>query len=103
MGTIAQCSQPDESTRGCAHSFFAEVNCEAVPATAPVTALTPVQLIEFTAMEPLGPAAGWLRAAESPQFTKSSAANHDSLGVFYVKHLIRLMQANAKRLDKFGA
>ncbi len=31
------------------------------------------------------------------------AANHGSLSVFAAKHLIRLMQANAKRLDKFGA
>jgi 2,3-bisphosphoglycerate-independent phosphoglycerate mutase len=31
------------------------------------------------------------------------AANSGSLGVFEAKHLIRLMQANAKRLDKFGA
>jgi len=31
------------------------------------------------------------------------AANHGSLGVFEAKHLIRYMQANARRLDKFGA
>lgn len=31
------------------------------------------------------------------------AANSGSLGVFEAKYLIRLMQANAKRLDKFGA
>jgi 2,3-bisphosphoglycerate-independent phosphoglycerate mutase len=31
------------------------------------------------------------------------AANQGSLGVFEAKQLIRLMQANAKRLDKFGA
>lgn len=31
------------------------------------------------------------------------AANHGSLGILEAKHLIRLMQANAKRLDKFGA
>jgi 2,3-bisphosphoglycerate-independent phosphoglycerate mutase len=31
------------------------------------------------------------------------AANQGSLGVFEAKHLIRLMQANARRLDKFGA
>jgi 2,3-bisphosphoglycerate-independent phosphoglycerate mutase len=31
------------------------------------------------------------------------AANQGSLGVFEAKYLIRLMQANAKRLDKFGA
>ena len=31
------------------------------------------------------------------------AANQGSLGVFESKYLIRLMQANAKRLDKFGA
>ena len=31
------------------------------------------------------------------------AANHGSLGITEAKHLIRLMQANAKRFDKFGA
>ena len=31
------------------------------------------------------------------------AANHGSLGVFEAKYLIRHMQANARRLDKFGA
>jgi 2,3-bisphosphoglycerate-independent phosphoglycerate mutase len=31
------------------------------------------------------------------------AANYGSLGVFEAKYLIRLMQANARRLDKFGA
>jgi 2,3-bisphosphoglycerate-independent phosphoglycerate mutase len=31
------------------------------------------------------------------------AANSGSLGVFEAKYLIRLMQANAGRLDKFGA
>jgi len=31
------------------------------------------------------------------------AANQGSLGVLEAKYLIRLMQANAKRLDKFGA
>jgi 2,3-bisphosphoglycerate-independent phosphoglycerate mutase len=31
------------------------------------------------------------------------AANQGSLGVFEAKYLIRLLQANAKRLDKFGA
>ena len=31
------------------------------------------------------------------------AANQGSLGVFESKYLIRFMQANAKRLDKFGA
>lgn len=31
------------------------------------------------------------------------ACNHGSLGVMEAKYLIRLMQANAKRLDKFGA
>lgn len=31
------------------------------------------------------------------------AANHGSLGTFEAKFLIRLMQANARRLDKFGA
>jgi 2,3-bisphosphoglycerate-independent phosphoglycerate mutase len=31
------------------------------------------------------------------------AANLGSLGIFPAKHLIRLMQAHARRLDKFGA
>ena len=31
------------------------------------------------------------------------AANHGSLGIFPAKYLIRLMQAHARRLDKFGA
>ena len=31
------------------------------------------------------------------------AANHGSLGIFDAKYLIRFMQANAKRFDKFGA
>jgi len=31
------------------------------------------------------------------------ACNHGSLGVFEAKYLIRHMQANARRLDKFGA
>jgi 2,3-bisphosphoglycerate-independent phosphoglycerate mutase len=36
------------------------------------------------------------------RFTERSA-NQGSLGVFEAKYLIRLMQANARRLDKFGA
>ncbi len=36
------------------------------------------------------------------RFTET-AANAGSLGVFEAKHLIRLMQANAKMFDKFGA
>jgi 2,3-bisphosphoglycerate-independent phosphoglycerate mutase len=36
------------------------------------------------------------------RFTERNA-NIGSLGVFEAKYLIRLMQANAKRLDKFGA
>jgi len=36
------------------------------------------------------------------RFTETGA-NSGSLGVFEAKHLIRLMQANAKMLDKFGA
>ncbi len=36
------------------------------------------------------------------RFTERGA-NYGSLGIFEAKHLIRLMQANAKRLDKFGA
>jgi hypothetical protein len=31
------------------------------------------------------------------------AANLGSLGIFEAKYLIRYMQANARRLDKFGA
>jgi len=36
------------------------------------------------------------------RFTETGA-NSGSLGVFYAKFLIRLMQANAKMFDKFGA
>ena len=36
------------------------------------------------------------------RFTETGA-NSGSLGIFEAKHLIRLMQANAKMLDKFGA
>jgi len=36
------------------------------------------------------------------RFTETGA-NQGSLGVFAAKHLIRLMQANAKMFDKFGA
>jgi 2,3-bisphosphoglycerate-independent phosphoglycerate mutase len=36
------------------------------------------------------------------RFTERGA-NHGSLGIFEAKYLIRHMQANAKRLDKFGA
>jgi len=43
--------------------------------------------------------AGW---DGQERFTER-AANLGSLGVFEAKYLIRLMQANAKRLDKFGA
>jgi 2,3-bisphosphoglycerate-independent phosphoglycerate mutase len=46
-----------------------------------------------------GEIAGW---DGLERFTER-AANHGSLGVFEAKYLIRLMQANAKRLDKFGA
>ena len=46
-----------------------------------------------------GDLAGW---DGSDRFTER-AANQGSLGVFEAKYLIRLMQANAKRLDKFGA
>jgi 2,3-bisphosphoglycerate-independent phosphoglycerate mutase len=46
-----------------------------------------------------GEIAGW---DGLERFTER-AANHGSLGVFEAKFLIRLMQANAKRLDKFGA
>jgi 2,3-bisphosphoglycerate-independent phosphoglycerate mutase len=46
-----------------------------------------------------GDIAGW---DGMERFTER-AANHGSLGTFEAKYLIRLMQANAKRLDKFGA
>ena len=46
-----------------------------------------------------GEIAGW---DGLDRFTER-AANQGSLGVFEAKHLIRLMQANARRLDKFGA
>jgi 2,3-bisphosphoglycerate-independent phosphoglycerate mutase len=46
-----------------------------------------------------GDLAGW---DGCDRFTER-AANQGSLGVFEAKYLIRLMQANAKRLDKFGA
>jgi len=36
------------------------------------------------------------------RFTETGA-NTGSLGIFKAKHLIRLMQANARMLDKFGA
>ena len=36
------------------------------------------------------------------RFTETGA-NTGSLGLFEAKYLLRLMQANAKRLDKFGA
>jgi 2,3-bisphosphoglycerate-independent phosphoglycerate mutase len=36
------------------------------------------------------------------RFTETGA-NQGSLGVFPAKYLIRLMQANAKMFDKFGA
>ncbi len=46
-----------------------------------------------------GDIAGW---DGLDRFTERGA-NHGSLGIFEAKYLIRLMQANAKRLDKFGA
>ena len=46
-----------------------------------------------------GEIAGW---DGLDRFTER-AANHGSLGIFEAKYLIRLMQANAKRFDKFGA
>jgi 2,3-bisphosphoglycerate-independent phosphoglycerate mutase len=46
-----------------------------------------------------GEIAGW---DGMERFTER-AANHGSLGVFEAKYLIRHMQANARRLDKFGA
>lgn len=46
-----------------------------------------------------GEIAGW---DGMERFTER-AANHGSLGIFEAKYLIRYMQANAKRFDKFGA
>ena len=46
-----------------------------------------------------GEIAGW---DGMERFTER-AANLGSLGIFDAKHLIRFMQANAKRFDKFGA
>ena len=46
-----------------------------------------------------GDIAGW---DGLDRFTER-AANQGSLGVFEAKYLIRFMQANARRLDKFGA
>ena len=43
--------------------------------------------------------AGW---DGQDRFTERSA-NQGSLGIFDAKYLIRFMQANARRLDKFGA
>jgi 2,3-bisphosphoglycerate-independent phosphoglycerate mutase len=44
-------------------------------------------------------AAGW----DGEERFSERAANRGSLGVIEAKYLIRLMQANARRLDKFGA
>ncbi len=46
-----------------------------------------------------GDIAGW---DGLDRFTER-ASNYGSLGIFEAKYLIRLMQANARRLDKFGA
>jgi 2,3-bisphosphoglycerate-independent phosphoglycerate mutase len=46
-----------------------------------------------------GEIAGW---DGQDRFTERSA-NAGSLGVFDAKYLIRYLQANARRLDKFGA
>jgi 2,3-bisphosphoglycerate-independent phosphoglycerate mutase len=45
------------------------------------------------------PLSGWDKL---PRFTETTA-NSGSLGIFEAKYLIRLMQANAKMFDKFGA
>jgi hypothetical protein len=42
-------------------------------------------------------------ASGHPAFPSSLCPDHESPKVFEAKYLIRLMQANAKRLDKFGA
>ena len=44
-----------------------------------------------------------LLAARTSWSGSPKRANQGSLGVFEAKYLIRLMQANAKMLDKFGA
>ena len=60
----------------------------------PTAALLDVQPVMITSE-----IAGW---DGMDRFTER-AANHGSLGIFDAKYLIRFMQANAKRLDKFGA
>jgi 2,3-bisphosphoglycerate-independent phosphoglycerate mutase len=52
--------------------------------------------------QPVMIASEWAGWDGQERFTER-AANSGSLGVFEAKFLIRLMQANAKRLDKFGA
>jgi 2,3-bisphosphoglycerate-independent phosphoglycerate mutase len=47
----------------------------------------------------ISPLSGWDKL---PRFTET-AANSGSLGVFEAKYLLRLMQANARMFDKFGA
>jgi 2,3-bisphosphoglycerate-independent phosphoglycerate mutase len=44
----------------------------------------------------------WSGSDKLERFTETGA-NSGSLGVFEAKHLIRLMQANARMFDKFGA
>ncbi len=46
--------------------------------------------------------AGWSGSDKLERFTETGA-NSGSLGLFEAKYLIRLMQANAKMFDKFGA
>jgi 2,3-bisphosphoglycerate-independent phosphoglycerate mutase len=44
----------------------------------------------------------WSGSDKLARFTETGA-NTGSLGIFEAKHLIRLMQANARMFDKFGA
>jgi 2,3-bisphosphoglycerate-independent phosphoglycerate mutase len=47
----------------------------------------------------VSPISGWDKL---DRFTETGA-NHGSLGVFEAKYMLRLMQANARQFDKFGA
>ncbi|MGA2604709.1 MAG: hypothetical protein ABSG14_10815 [Verrucomicrobiia bacterium] len=55
--------------------------------------------LALVVLDGLGEIAGW---DGQDRFT-GRTANLGSLGRFEAKYLIRHMQANAKRLDKFGA
>ncbi len=47
----------------------------------------------------VSPISGWDKL---DRFTETGA-NHGSLGIFEAKYMLRLMQANARQFDKFGA